>query len=61
MHKCLSYAISLVPVRPANTILRVSGRLPGLHPLALQGCAGITRLFAAINAPTPLIRADEKI
>jgi hypothetical protein len=31
----LSCATSLLPVLEANTILRVSGRLPRLHPLHL--------------------------
>ncbi len=35
MHKYLSCAISRLPVLEANTILRVSGHLPGLHPLHL--------------------------
>jgi hypothetical protein len=35
MQKYLSCAISRLPVLEANTILRVSGHLPGLHPLHL--------------------------
>src|SRR5712692_7048467 len=35
MHKYLSCAISRLPVLEANTILRVSERLPGLHPIHL--------------------------
>ena len=34
-HQCLSCAISRLPVLEANTICRVSGHLPGLHPLHL--------------------------
>jgi len=32
MHKYLSCAISRLPVLEANTVARVSGHLPGLHP-----------------------------
>ena len=35
MPEFLSSAISQLPVAKVNTILRVSGRLPGLHPLQL--------------------------
>jgi hypothetical protein len=66
MHKYLSCTISRLPVLEANTILRVSGRLPGLQPLHLQCRAGMTdAAFAAVSEPalgltilpTPLIGA----
>ena len=43
MHENLSFAISRLPVPKAGAILRLSGRIPRLHPLYLQ-CAGINNI-----------------
>jgi hypothetical protein len=52
MYKSLSLAISRLPVLEANTISRVSGHLPGLHPQRLQ---------CWCSWPTDLVRVSEVI
>jgi hypothetical protein len=65
MHKYLSRAISRLPVLETNTILRVSGHLPGLHPQRLQGWGNwsidLARVSVVIDREGgPLLsRADE--
>jgi hypothetical protein len=49
MHQYLSRAISRLPVLEANTILRVPGHLPGLHPQHLQCFAGWSTVLARVS------------
>src|SRR5277367_4275835 len=49
MHKYLSCAISRLPVLKANTILRVSRHLPGLHPQHLSCWSSWSIVLARVS------------
>jgi hypothetical protein len=65
MHEYLSCAISRVPFSETVAVVRVSGCLPGLHPIHLCWFrTGMTDLlFAAVsgNASTPSIRRRDRL